>query len=132
MAVHVGAGSLQSVPRFDRACPVSARARLHSAGAEHVRHVLLRQGLHPAVLVPADVLSRRPARRLPLLPLCANAAEGEDCRCQPDAGSWTCGGRGSPAARHRKRRGQEDLAGRRTFTLGGRPRAVDPRRACAW
>ena len=38
---------------------------------------------------------------------------------------------GSPAARHRKRSGQEDLAGRHPLVVAGRPRPVDPRHSGA-
>ena len=82
-----------------------------------LRPFLLRQDHHPAVLVAADVLPRRHAHRLPLFPLRAHAAARQDCRRDADFGARARGRRRSPVARDRKRRGEENLAGRRLVAV---------------
>src|SRR5262245_66360108 len=107
MAIHIGPRPLQFVPGLDCAGAVATRARLRSVGAESLRHLLLRQDLHPAILVSADVLSGRPARRLPVLSLCATAAAREGRGYDPTSFSWSCRERRGLAARHRAGFGQE-------------------------
>ena len=127
MAVHLAARSHQHRARRDRAGGVAAGARLHPGGAERLRHVLLRQDHHRALLVPADLflavrasptaISATPAR-------CSIARR----RCRADAGARPRRRRRRAAARDRKRRGQEDPAGRHPVAVARRSRPVDPRR----
>ena len=114
---------------IDRAGGFAARARLRAGRAQCLRHVLLRQDHHPALLVLADVLPRRHAYRLPLFPLRAHAAARQDRRRHADADPRPRRRRRGPAARHRERRGQEDLAGRRLVAVA-RPTAASRSAAC--
>ena len=123
VALHLAAGPLNHRPRLDRAGDLAARARLRSAGAERLRHVLLRQDHDPALLVPADVLPWRHARRLPLFPLRAHAAARQGRRRDADADARPRRRRRSAAARHRKRRGAR-RSGRSACCRRRRPTAA--------
>src|SRR5262249_10505961 len=130
VAVHVCSRSLQFIPCLHPSCAVVARAPLCSVCAAPVRPLLLRQDLHPAVLVSADVLPWRTAGRLPVLPLCANAAAREGRGCDTDIGTWPCRRCRGTAAQHRKRCSQENLAGRRSLAILGGSWPIDSRPAC--
>ena len=127
MAVHFRPRPLRYLPRRHGARGVAARARLRPGRAQRLRHVLLRQDHHPAVLAAADVFPRRLAHRLSLFPLRAHAAARQNRRRDADFGARARRRRRSAAALDRKRRGQENLAGRHPVAVAGRPRPVDPR-----
>ncbi len=59
MAFYVAAGAAKHRQCGDRARALAAGPRLSAAGAERLRHVLLRQDHHRALLVPADLFPRR-------------------------------------------------------------------------
>jgi len=127
MALRLAARSFQHFPRRHGAGALAARARLHPARAQPLRHVFLRQDHDRALLVRADVLSRRLARRLSLFSLHARAPAGQTRGLRGDARARPRRRRRGAAARDRKRRGQENLAGRDSLSLERRPGAGHPR-----
>ena len=128
VAVHLAARPVQHRSRRDGPRRDAAGDRLCAAGAERLRHVLLRQDHDRALLAAADRVPRRPAHRLPLLPLHPHAAARPGRRCRADAGGRPRRRRRGAVARDRKRRGHQDPAGRHPVAVVVRSRPVDPRR----
>ena len=90
------------------------------------RPVLSRQDHHRPLLVSRGVLPERAALCLSLFPLYARAPPRPDRGCLAGAADRPRRRCRDPAARHRKRRGQAVLAGRRVVAVAGRSRADDP------
>ena len=81
------------------------------------RHVLPRQGHHRPLLVPRDVLPERVALCLSLFSLYPRAPSCPHRGCVADAADRPRRRCRDSAARHRKRRGQAALAGRRVVAV---------------
>ena len=73
VALHLAARPLQHRARRNGAGGHAAGARLRAAGAQCLRHVLLRQDHDRPLLAAADRIPVGPAHRLPLFPLHAHA-----------------------------------------------------------
>ena len=110
---------------------LAAGARLHPGRAESLRHVLLRQDHDRHLLDPPDVLPGRSAHRLSLFPLFAHAPACAQRRIRADPDSRPRRRRRGAAARDRKRRGEENLAGRHPVAVAVRSGTVDPRHSGA-
>ena len=128
VAVHLAARFLQHRARRDRACRHAAGDRLRAPGAQRLRHVLLRQDHHRALLAAADRVPERAAHSLPALPLYPHPAARPGRRCRSGAGRRPRRRCRSAAARNRKRRGHQNQAGRHPLGVRIRPQPVDPRR----
>src|SRR5215469_6625342 len=132
MALRLAAGFVQHFPRLERARRIAPGARLHPARPEHVGRFLLRQDHDPALLVPADVLSRRATPGLPVFPLHARAPPRHGERSGPDPDPRPRGRCGGALATCRERRAEENLAGRYPLALAGGSRPMDAWRSGSW
>ena len=131
MALRFAAGRQQYFPFGQRDRGFAADPRLHPGRAESLRHVLLRQDHDHHLLDPPDVLPGRSAHRLSLFPLFAHAPACAQRRIRADPHSRPRRRRRSAAARDRKRRGEENLAGRNPVAVHVRSGPVDPRHSGA-
>ena len=131
MALRLPAGSLQHLPRVERARPHPAGGRLHPRLAAGLGLLLLRQDHHRALLADPDVLSGRPAPCLPLHEICAIAPDPAARRQHADAAARTRHRHRADVAGDRVRIGQEAPAQGRPVLPRGRSRPIDPRRAGA-
>ena len=128
VALHLAARPLQHRSRRDRAGGLAAGARLRPGGAECLRHLLLRQdhdrrstGCCRSLFLAGPRIAYRYFRYTRTL------QHAKARRFDADAGRRPRRRRRGAAARDRKRRGDEDPAGRHPVAVAGRSRPGDPR-----
>ena len=140
MAVHFAAGCAEHPARGDGPDARAGGARLrvrcaerpwHACRAERAGCVLHRQDHHHPLLVSRGVLPERAAVRLSVFPLHARAPSCAGRERVAGAAGRPRRRRRDSAARHRERRRQAHLAGRRVVAVAGRSRAVDPQHSRA-